>query len=127
MRLIWVYGTRCRRIVLRAEELFVIEIRDDEAATVRTVGEFYELICAKVSIPPLRSPVTSRILPVITHREKIFLFVSRNTPLPAPRGVLPWPPQSAWDCVVAMFVDQMGLKPEQITYHATIAQDLGVD
>ena len=120
-------GLDAVEIVLRAEDLFVIEIGDDEAATVRTVGDFYQLICGKLGVPPLRSPITSEELPVITSREKAFLFLSRRTPLPAPAEVLPWSPQSVWDCVVAVFVDQMGLELEEITYHARIAQDLGVD
>jgi hypothetical protein len=114
-------------IVLRAEELFVIEISDEEAASVRTIGDFYRLICTKLDVSPLESPVTSPELPVITHREKTFLFLARHTPLPAPPDVLPWSPQSVWDCLVAVFVDQMALRPQKITYQARIARDLGVD
>jgi hypothetical protein len=114
-------------IVLRAEQLFVIEVDDHEAAQVRTVGDFYRMICAKLDVSPLPSPVTSKKLPVITQREKTLLFLARHTPLPAPPEVLPWSPQSVWDCVVAVFADQMGLRPEKITYRARIAQDLGVD
>ena len=114
-------------IVLRAEELFGIEIDDEEAASVHTVGHFYSLICVKLNISPLESPVTSPELPVITQREKIFSFLARHTSLPAPPDVLPWSPQSVWDCVVAVFVDQMALKPQKITYHARISRDLGVD
>lgn len=44
-------------LVLRAEELFVITIEDEEAAAVRTVGEFYHLICRKLNVSPLPSPV----------------------------------------------------------------------
>jgi hypothetical protein len=32
-----------------------------------------------------------------------------------------------WDALVTVFVDQQGLKPEEILYHARINQDLGVD
>ncbi|QNI36993.1 hypothetical protein [Edaphobacter albus] len=76
---------------------------------------------------PLRVPVTSAELPVITQKEKTFLFLYKHTPLPAPPEVLPWSPQSVWDAVVAVFVDQLALKPEEILYGARIAQDLGVD
>jgi hypothetical protein len=114
-------------IVLRAEELFAIQIPDDEAARIRTVGDFYELICAKLGISPLPSPVTSERLPIISQREKTFLFLERHKPLAAPQEVLPWSPQSAWDCLVAVFADQMCLKPRKISYHARIAEDLGVD
>ena len=65
-------------IILRAEELFGIDIGDDEAAKVETVGQLYELICFKLHIHPLQSPETSEELPVITHREKVFLFLSRH-------------------------------------------------
>lgn len=44
---------------------------------VRTVGDFYELICAKLDVSPLQSPVTSKELPVITQSEKTFLFLAR--------------------------------------------------
>ena len=114
-------------ILIRTEELFVIGINDDEAARVRTVGDLYKLICAKLDVPPLQSPLTSKELPVITHREKVFLFLTSHKPLPAPPEVLPWSPQSVWDCLVAIFVDQMGLRPEKIIYNARIVQDLGVD
>lgn len=119
-------GLDAVEIVLRAEELFGIEISESEGALVRTVGDFYRLICAKLGITALQAPTTSEVLPVITHREKTFLFLSRHTPLPAPLEVLPWSPQSVWDCVVAIFVDQQGLKPSRILYRSDIHQDLGI-
>jgi hypothetical protein len=120
-------GLDAVEIILRTEELYVITIGDDEAAAVRTVGDSYTLICSKLSVTPLPAPITSAELPEITHREKTFLFLSKHTPLPTPPEVLPWSPQSVWDVLVAIFVDQQGLKPEDILYHARIAQDLGVD
>jgi len=65
-------GLDAVEIVLRTEELFVITIEDDEAAAVRTVGDFYNLICRKMSVTPLQSPVTSAELPTITQKEKKF-------------------------------------------------------
>jgi hypothetical protein len=120
-------GLDAVEIVLRTEALFVITIEDDEAAAVRTVGDFYNLICRKMSVTPLHFPVTSAELPTITHKEKKFLFLSTHTPMPAPPEVLPWSPQSVWDSLVAVFVDQQGLKREEILCSARIAKDLGVD
>jgi hypothetical protein len=120
-------GLDAVEIVLRTEELFVITIEDDEAAAVRTVGDFYNLICRKTGVTPLESPDTSAELPTIAHKEKKFLFLSTHTPLPAPPEVLPWSPQSVWDALVAVFVDQQGLRRDEILYNARIAQDLGVD
>jgi hypothetical protein len=114
-------------LILRAEELFSIAVSDEEAARVRTVGDFYVLICTKLDIRPLESPVTPLGLPIVTEREKVFLFLSRHKPLPAPPEVLPWSPQSVWECLIAVFADQLSLKPEKIKYQSEIARDLGVD
>jgi hypothetical protein len=114
-------------IVLRTEELFDTTIEDDESAAVRTVGEFYNLICTKLNVVPLRSPVSSLTLPSITEKEKSLLFFYKSKPLPAPPEVLPWSPQSVWDCLVALLVDQLCLEPKEIEYHARLVEDLGVD
>lgn len=120
-------GLDAVELVLRAEELFVIRVNDNEAAAVRIVGDFYELVCTKLGVQPLQSPITPQVLPVITRYEKAFLFLRKPTPSPAPEDALPWSPQSVWDCLVAVFVDQLCLKPEKISYDATISHDLGVD
>jgi hypothetical protein len=120
-------GLDAVEIILRSEELFSIVIGDKETASICTVGEFYNLICAKLDLTPLAAPVTSANLPKITYEEKKFLFLRNQTPLPAPPEVLPWSPQSVWDCLVAVFVDQQDLDPAVVVYQARIAQDLGID
>ncbi len=120
-------GLDAVEIVLRTEQLFAISFTDEEAASVRTVGDFYTLICSKLNVPPLATPVTSAQLPIITHKEKSLFILRKHTPLPAPPELLPWSPQSVWDALVAIFVDQLGLKQERILPDATIAEDLGVD
>jgi acyl carrier protein len=120
-------GLDAVEIVLRTEELFVISIGNDEASVVRTVGEFYKLICAKLNLPPLQTPVTSDKLPIITEKERRFLFFHNHQPLPAPPEALPWSPQGVWDALVAVLVDQQGLRPEEILPDARFAEDLGVD
>lgn len=67
-------GLDAVEIILRVEELFAIGIDDEEAAKVETVGQFYELICSKLHIPPLRSPVTSEELPVIHIAKRYSCF-----------------------------------------------------
>ena len=119
-------GMDAVEICLRTEEFFAITLTDDEASAVRTVGDFYRLICSKLSLDPLPSPVTSAKLPTITHKEKSFLFLSTRTPLPAPPEVLPWSPQSVWDTLFAILVDQLSLKPTEILYTATFTEDLGI-
>jgi hypothetical protein len=119
-------GLDAVEIVLRTEEFFVITIDDEEAAAVRTVGDFYLLICTKLSVPPLVSPITSAMLPVVTEKEKTLLFLYKHTPLPAPPDVLPWSPQSVWDSLVAVIADQQCLPPGNIRYDSRFAEDLGV-
>jgi acyl carrier protein len=114
-------------VVLRTEELFAITIPDDEAGRVRTVGDLYQLVCAKLDLAPLEAPATSPNFPRITEKQKMLLFLYKHTPLPAPSEVLPWSPQSVWDCLVAIFVDQQGLDPKEVRYGASIVEDLGVD
>ena len=120
-------GLDAVEMVLRTEELFVINIGDDEAASVRTVGDFYNLICEKLDVPPLQNPVTPANLPLVTEKEKVFLFLQKQTPLPAPPEVLPWSPQSVWDSLVAIIVDQLCLAPGEVLYHARFVEDLRVD
>ena len=100
-------------LVLRTEEFFAIDISDDEAAGVITVGDFYRLICAKLKISPLESPITPDKLPVISEREARFHLLHTLKPLAPSPAVLPWSPQSVWDCLVAIFRDQQSLPPQR--------------
>lgn len=120
-------GLDAVEMVLRAEEFFAINIDDDEASSVRTVGDFYNLICAKLRVAPFESPLTPEVLPLATEKEKVFLFLQKQTALPAPPEVLPWSSQSVWDSLVAIIVDQLCLDPAEVLYHARFAEDLGVD
>jgi hypothetical protein len=120
-------GLDAVEMVLRTEEFFVINIGDDEAASVRTVGDFYNLICVKLDVPPLQSPVTATKLPRVTDKEKVFLFIQKQTPLPTPPEVLPWSSQSVWDSLVAVIVDQLCLEPGEVLYHTRFVEDLRVD
>jgi hypothetical protein len=82
-------GLDAVEICLRTEALFAITLTDEEAAAVRTVGDFYRLICSKLDLTLLPSPVTSAELPIITHKEKKFIILRTHTPLPAPPELLP--------------------------------------
>lgn len=120
-------GLDAVEIVLRTEEFFDIGIEDAEMAAVRTVGGLYNLVCLKLKLQALDAPVTSAKLPKVTEKEKRFLVLAKHIPLPPPPEVLRWSSQSVWDCMVAVLVDQQGLKPEQVLYCARLVEDLGVD
>jgi hypothetical protein len=113
-------------IVVHAEAFFNIAISDGEAAQVRTVGDFYVLICERLGVEPLKDPVTDNNLPIITEWKSGLLF-RKAVHLPPPTEVMPWSPESVWNCLVAIFVDQQGLKPDRVRFGARIAEDLGID
>jgi len=46
-------GLDAVEIILHTEELLAMEIQDEEAARVETVGQFYDLICSNLNIVPL--------------------------------------------------------------------------
>jgi hypothetical protein len=116
-------GLDAVELILRAEDFYVMTIGDEEAAAVRTVGDFYKVICAKLDVSPLENPLTSDSLPVVSEKEWGFLFLRKRAPLPAPPGVLPWTPQSVWDSLVALVVDQLSVRPSEVVYHASFAED----
>ena len=114
-------------IILRAEEFYSTTFTDHEAAQVRTVGDFYKLICSKLKIAPLEYPQTSATLPTVSEEEWRFLFLRKSKPLSPTFAVLPWTPKSVWDSLVAILVDQQGLRTEDILPTARFVEDLGID
>jgi hypothetical protein len=114
-------------IVLRTEAFFSIAISDDQAAQVRTVGDFYNLICRLLGIPPNENPVTPDDLPVITEWKKSGLFFRRAVHLLPPAEVTSWSPETVWSCLVAILVDQQGLKPDRVRVGSRLVEDLGID
>ena len=120
-------GLDAVEIVLRTEGVFTIAISDSEAASVQTIRDFYIVICDKLNLIAVPSPVTSAVLPKITQKDRKFWFVYKHTPLAPPLEVLPWTSQTVWDTVVAIFVDQMSLAPEDITPDARMDRDLKID
>ena len=73
-------GLDAVEIVLRTEEFFGVAITDEEAAAVRTVGDLYSLVCSKLELQPIPSPFTSEMLPKVTEKEKVFLFLAKHSP-----------------------------------------------
>ncbi len=114
-------------IVVRAEAFLNIALSDGQAAQVRTVGDFYVLVCELLGVEPWKDPVTPNNLPIITEWKKSGLFFRKAVHLPPPTEVMPRSPESVWNCLVAIFVDQQGLKPDRVRFDARISEDLGID
>jgi hypothetical protein len=53
----------------------IISIRG--AAYALAIGGFYNLICAKLAVPPLQNPVNPANLPAVTEKEKVFLYLQK--------------------------------------------------
>jgi hypothetical protein len=75
-------GLDAVELILRAEELYSTRFTDDEAAQVRTVNDFYRLICSKLNLTPLPNPETPPTLPKISELESLRFLRRRYTPLP---------------------------------------------
>jgi len=101
-------------IVMRCEEIFAIGLPDRELEYVITVGDLYTLICEKLGLTPHENPTTE-------------IGIDR-----LPRGTLnltaiPWTSKDVRATIVAIFVDQMCLEREDVTYTSRIGEDLRID
>jgi hypothetical protein len=112
-------------LILRCEELFAITLADDELTRIRTVGEFYTLNCRELNVIPEANPVTPGTLPAVSVVTKKGWIFDTRSKLPPPEPQV-WTPSLVWAYVVAIVVDQQGLKPERIQPHAEIVRDLGI-
>lgn len=100
-------------LVMRCEEVFAIDLPDHKLSHVHTVGDLYDLICIELKLTPCTHPKQD------TGFDRL------------PRGTLNlmtihWNPEDVWATVVAIFVDQLCLKPEEVTYVARIGEDLRI-
>jgi len=102
-------------LVLRTEEVFAIELRDySKLEQIHTVGDLYLLVCEALNLTPVERPTYD------AGRDRL------------PRGILNltevhWTPEDTWATLVAIFVDQLQVRDEEVTFTARIQQDLGCD
>jgi hypothetical protein len=101
-------------LVMRCEEVFAIDLPDNELTWVIRVGDLYDLICRKMKLEPVKSPTNA------TGISKLPKGVLKITPVV-------WNAEDVWATMVAVFVDQLCLEPDQVTYVARIGEDLRVD
>ena len=64
-----------------------------------------------------KAPLLLQAFRSLLKRRGCFYFL-RNRCRPAPADVLPWSPQSVWDSLVAVIVDQLGLELDEVSHHA---------
>jgi len=101
-------------LVMRCEEEFGVDLPDADLEHVRTVGDLYRLICEQKGFVPLDNPGPA------TGFDRL------------PRGTLNlatviWSPEDIWATLVAIFVDQLQVDVDEVTYVARIHDDLRCD
>jgi acyl carrier protein len=97
-------------LVIRCEESFSGSLEDRRLARSFTVGELFELICEQLGLP------SGTGVPQPAHR----VVVPRVLP---PSGG--WTRDTVWLKVVQICSDQLQIDPDDVTYSANFADDLG--
>jgi hypothetical protein len=103
-------------LVIRCEDVFEIDLRDEDMERVHTVGDLYTAICKELKFAPCIAPKLE------TGRNRL------------PRKVLNlepyvWNAEDTWATLVAIFVDQLAVEEEEeeVVPSADIANDLRAD
>ena len=102
-------------LVMRTEEVFSIDLPDEQCESVRTVGDLYRLVLEKLALPYLSS----------IEIETNALAVAR--PLNPAMQLRPWKTPDVWITLKFLIHEQLGIKIERITETATFLEDLGCD
>jgi acyl carrier protein len=101
-------------LIMRAEEVFAIDLPDDECGLVETVGDFYRLVLKHLNLTQdAQTPLAK-----LQGRSRL------EDQFP---GLQLWTPADVWATLVAIIEDQLQVDIEEITEHATFQEDLGCD
>jgi len=98
-------------LVMQCEESFDVKLETDRLESMRTVGDLFELICEQLNLPPASDaprPASRMLIPVASPLEE-------------------WTRDAVWFKLVQICVDQLQVDPQEVTYSATIVDDLGAD
>ena len=104
-------------IVLRVEEVFSLDLPDDECGLVRTVGDLYLLVVSRLGLNGNIDPIDPDDF-LVNGRRRI------RSQLPV---LLPWTHADVWATLVDLIQDQLQVDLEEITPHATFLDDLRCD
>ena len=102
-------------LVLRTEEVFSVDLPDEECELIRTVGDLYKLILDKLKLPYMPS----------SDIETQSLGTARA--LIGTMRLSPWTTPDVWLTLKAIIHDQLGIKASSIIESATFLDDLGCD
>lgn len=117
-------------IVLRTEEVFGINLPDEECAKIITVGDLYRAILTKLNLA--YTPISeiewnplfaSRMKPPIRR----FLKKAIEFPLEPNPATDPWTTPEVWLTLKTIITDQLQIEPNEVREQAAFLKDLGCD
>jgi acyl carrier protein len=106
-------------IVLTTEEVFSIELPDDECGLVVTVGDLYRLVLNKLNLPYLAMDSA--------HINRAAAPPGRSRLKDRYPGLAPWTSPDVSATLTAIIQDQLQVDFEEITETATFINDLRCD
>lgn len=102
-------------LVMRTEEVFAIDLPDEECERVRTVGDLYRLVLDKLDLTYVSaSEVETEVLGRVAIVHSALKLTEWTTP-------------DVWLTLKAVIHDQLGVKPSHIVETARFVDDLGCD
>jgi acyl carrier protein len=102
-------------LVMRTEEVFSVELPDDQCESIRTVGDLYRLVLEKLALPYISSvEIAANSVGVVRPLNKVQLLISWTTP-------------DAWLTLRFLIHEELGIESNRITEGATFLDDLGCD
>jgi acyl carrier protein len=103
-------------IILRTEEVFAIDLPDEECGQVVTVGDLFRLVLNKLNLPYTSVDAMHSGDPHGRSRA--------NDTYPS---LIPWTASDVWPTIQAIIEDQLQVDREEITESATFIDDLHCD
>lgn len=99
-------------LVPRTEEVFGVDLPDEECQLIRTVGDLYRLTLEKLALPYERSD------------EIESNYLGRTRPLGSGIPTSPWTAADTWLTLKALIREQLGTEPSAIKESAGFIDDL---
>lgn len=102
-------------LVMHTEEVFSVELPDDQCESIRTVGDLYHLVLEKLALPYLSSiEIESNSLGTVRPINRVKRPISWTTP-------------DVWLTLRFLIQRELGIEADRITEAATFLDDLGCD
>jgi acyl carrier protein len=102
-------------LILRTEDVFAVDLPDEECELIRTVGDLYRLVLQKLD------------LAYIPGSEIEAQLLGRIRPVNRAMRLSPWTAPDVWLTLKDVIYDQLGVEPSRILESAAFVDDLGCD